>query len=320
MKYWPEFGCKGKESISVRQLLQHEAGLARAAPRFALKHGAGGLVRSLSDFKRMCRWIAKARPDPNEVGIPTYHALTQGWLVAGLAEQVARRHTVRNKYPLLVADLVLRPLGIEGEVFVQVPEESVNTEGSSVQERLASIALDPKLFADNDSDIFGDIGVGFGSGKDGLGELGMDPRMFNDVSIRAALLPAANTHFTARGLAALYGALGGDGSLSHQGRVLSEEYCRNLQRTIASADGSPWPCGFRQFHVVPNGSMTSTGRAFGFTGLMNSVGYCDPEDGLAVAVVVNQLGEFGEAAAELLNAVASVLGTARHTLEGLGTR
>lgn len=321
MQYWPEFGCAGKEAISIRQILQHEAGLAHASPRFALKHGAGGLIRALGDFKRMCRWIAKARPDAKDLGVPTYHALTQGWLVAGLAEQVARKHTKRSDYKSLVADLVLRPLGIEEDVFVQIPEESITQEVSHVQARLASVALDPDLLAkDESNDIFTDIGGGFRS-NDGIGQLGMDPRMFNDASIRAALLPAANTHFTAGALAVIYGALGGNGSLVHQGRVLSEEYCRNLQREIASYDGrSPWPCGFRRFQVVPDGDTASVGRAFGFVGLMNSIGYCDPEDGLSVAVVVNQLSENGDAAAELLSTVSSVLGTARHTLEGLGTR
>merc|ERR1712134_97733 len=93
----------------------------------------------------------------------------------------------------------------------------------------------------------GDVFDDMTNGSDSLQEMGMDPRAFNDASLRAALLPAVNTHWTARGLATMYSALSGDGSVPGQGRVLSAEYCQRLQEDIATATGPGyWPTGFRR--------------------------------------------------------------------------
>jgi CubicO group peptidase (beta-lactamase class C family) len=35
VRYWPEFGQNGKENVTVRQLISHEAGLAGGARRAA---------------------------------------------------------------------------------------------------------------------------------------------------------------------------------------------------------------------------------------------------------------------------------------------
>merc|ERR1719162_2832016 len=102
-----------------------------------------------------------------------------------------------------------------------------------------------------------------------LEQMGMDPRVFNDASLRASLLPSVNTHWTARGLASMYAALALDGALPGQGRVLSQAYCHRLHAEITSAPGPGlWPSGFRRMKVATAfDNVELVSRGFGFPGL-----------------------------------------------------
>jgi len=318
--YWPSFGSCGKGKLTIAQLLQHEAGLAHALPRKLAKQGAGAAIRTLCSFKDMTRWIATAKPLPDEIGRESYHAVTQGWLLGGLAEQVACQHVQNSRwrYPQLVEDLVLRPLGIQDKVFVCVPSDGsgcANGIRDDVGPRLTSISMHPKELAE-DGDLLGDFGASNKSNGNGLQSLGLDPRAFNDPTVRKALLPAVNTHFTARGLATIYAALAMDGSLGNGQRVLSDNGTRALHALVASGGGrtpaATWPGGFRRMQA-PKGQLL-----FGFPGLFNNMAYSDPAEGLGVAVLVNQLDYEGEATKELLLTAATTMNIAPHSMDGLG--
>jgi len=319
-RYWPAFGSAGKASITVRQMLEHKAGLAHVMPDFSSADGAGSVVREFCNFDKMQRWIAKAKPNQAEIGHPTYHAMTHGWLVAGFAEKVAQAHDKRWTYESLVHVLILQPLGIANNVAVRIAEEgdSFICGGLVLEKRLASIGISAKMLSqDGSGDILGDMN----NDSSTLQEMGMDPRAFNDASLRASLLPQVNTHWTATGLATMYAALANDGALPGQGRVLSAAYCCRLQEEIAACkeEGLWWPSGFRRFKVASSASNpVSVPRGFGFPGLFNNMAYCDPAEGLSVAILVNQLDTQGTAAKALLGTVAQALGVAKHTGDGLG--
>merc|ERR1711908_101378 len=155
---------------------------------------------------------------------------------------------------------------------------------------------------DNDGDMLASMS----DGTKALEEMGMDPRVFNDASIRASLLHAINTHWTARGLATIYAALAVDGGLPGQGRILSQAYCQWLQAEIAGSKAPGlWPVGFRRMKVSLSAEdVSAVPRGFGFPGLYNNMAYCDPAEGLAVAILVNQLDMQGSAAKEVLATVA----------------
>mmetsp|Transcript_121275 Transcript_121275/g.213821 ORF Transcript_121275/g.213821 Transcript_121275/m.213821 type:complete len:984 (-) Transcript_121275:57-3008(-) len=318
-RYWPAFASSGKECITVRQVLEHRAGLAYAMPSFASDKGVGAAVRELCNFGRMRNWIATARPDRSQMGKAEYHAVTHGWLVAGLAEKIAQAHDKRWTYEALVRELILLPLGIIQDVAVRIPEaeDKVICNGQNLETRLTSVGVSAKVLPkDGSGDMLGDMS----SGMSALEEMGMDPRVFNDASLRSSLLPAVNTHWTARGLATMYSALAFDGAIPGKGRVLSQSYCRRLQAEVASAQGPDlWPCGFRRMKVATSAdNRNEVLRGFGFPGLYNNMAYADPAEGLGVAILVNQLDTEGIAAREVLETIARVLRVARHTMDGLG--
>jgi len=299
--------------------LEHKAGLAHAMPEFESGESLGAAVRNLCNFAKMRSWIAKARPNFEDVGRPEYHAVTHGWLVAGLAEKAAQAHDKRWTYEALVHELILRPLGICNDVAVRISEagDPMICRGEILESRLASLGLNSSMLPQDDAgDMLGDMS----NATKALEQMGMDPRAFNDMSLRAALLPAVNTHWTARGLASVYGALANDGAIAGQGRVLSADYCRRLQAEIASSEEPGlWPSGFRRMAVASSANDTAAVlRGFGFPGLYNNMAYCDPVEGLSVAILVNQLDTRGTAAKQILSTIAEVLGTAPHTWDGLG--
>ena len=79
--HWPAFAAKGKEHVTVRHLLSHQAGLASAMPPAAT-------LDTLCDWGNMTSYIAAATPE-HEAGAETrYHYLTFGWLCGGLIEAV----------------------------------------------------------------------------------------------------------------------------------------------------------------------------------------------------------------------------------------
>jgi CubicO group peptidase (beta-lactamase class C family) len=80
--FWPEFGQRGKEPITIRQVLQHRSGLpvARSAARDALV---------MTDWGRSVRHIEQAHPRSRPGEAPAYHYLTYGFILGELVRRVS---------------------------------------------------------------------------------------------------------------------------------------------------------------------------------------------------------------------------------------
>jgi CubicO group peptidase (beta-lactamase class C family) len=100
--YWPEFAAGGKGRVTVRDLLTHRAGLWSVR---AVAERPEDLLDHLAIEERLA---ARAVRAPTERS--AYHAITYGWLVAGLA----RRVTGGRSLPELVRTEIAEPLGVEG--------------------------------------------------------------------------------------------------------------------------------------------------------------------------------------------------------------
>jgi CubicO group peptidase (beta-lactamase class C family) len=108
--YWPEFAAQGKESIPVRWLLSHRAGLP--ATRRDLQ------LADIMDWDRMVQVLADEEPHfPPGVG-HRYHALTYGWL----AGEIIRRITGMGVEEFFV-QRVVRPLKVDA--WIGVPKEEL---------------------------------------------------------------------------------------------------------------------------------------------------------------------------------------------------
>ncbi|WP_198676016.1 serine hydrolase domain-containing protein [Kribbella monticola] len=107
--YWPEFGAAGKETVLLRHVLGHTAGLPTWQQPLR--------TEQLYDWSTMTSLLAEQAPSsvPGEVG--AYHAITQGYLIG----EVVRRVTGRS-LPTFFADDVAGPLGADFHLGVS-PED-----------------------------------------------------------------------------------------------------------------------------------------------------------------------------------------------------
>ena len=100
--YWPEFAQNGKDQITVRQLLAHEAGLPVVdEPLDAAK---------LADFDALAATVARQRPVWEPGTKHGYHGLSLGWYEGELIRRVDPKRRTLGRF---FADEIARPLGLE---------------------------------------------------------------------------------------------------------------------------------------------------------------------------------------------------------------
>jgi len=107
--YWPEFAQQGKEQITVRQLLAHQAGL------FALDEP---LDRDLvADLDRLAGVLARQKPAWAPGTRQAYHAITLGFYEGELVRRVDPRHRTLGQ---LFQDEIATPLGLDA--YIRLPD------------------------------------------------------------------------------------------------------------------------------------------------------------------------------------------------------
>jgi CubicO group peptidase (beta-lactamase class C family) len=273
--YWPEFAAGGKERVTVRDLLTHRAGLWSVR---AVAERPEDLLDHLAMEERLA---ARAVRAPTERS--AYHAITYGWLVAGLA----RRVTGGRGLAELAHSEVAGPLGVEG-LHIGVNEttrEFVAQPVGSALRHLGAAArvITPALTSVKTTRAFHDALI-----APGFHELfeGSEP------SIWATEMPAVNGALTAGALARLYGALANGGQEPGGPRLLAATTVRELGRVqVRSGDavlgiGMRWRLGYHQAF----GTGRDASRAFGHYGYGGSGGWADPELGLSLGFVTNRIG------------------------------
>lgn len=284
-RYWPEFADAGKETLTVRQLLCHEAGLY--AIRDMVEHAS-----EMLDWQQMTARLAAAAPRHAPGAAHGYHGLTYGWLVG----EVVRRVAGGKPFAELVERDLARPLALDG-LYCGVPPDQMHrcaqlmAKGmdGSIDERRRNTQRTLEA-ATRWGRRLARVGIRWDP-TEALAALvppGMEELDFNADELRAASIPAANGMFTARSLARLYACLAQGGELDGV-RLLSDDTLRQASQEQNRGAGRVipismrWRLGYhRAFAVrarVPEG--------FGHFGFGGSGGWADPRRQLAVALTVN---------------------------------
>ncbi|TXS44574.1 serine hydrolase domain-containing protein [Streptomyces sp. t39] len=269
--YWPEFAAAGKEKVLVRHLLSHRAGLAGLREPHSLD--------DLYDWDLTCSRLAATEPWWEPGTRSGYHALTYGHLVG----EVVRRITGVLPGDFLAAEIT-GPLGIDFTIGLPDEEsgrvaELVHPQAAPGGEQAAAFAqLPPVAVA-----ALANPGTGIAAA--------------NTAAWRAAQIPAANGHGTARAVAALYGIVAGRGE--HGGRrVLSAEAAERVREGQGACRDLVLGAGFARDTEVAlglwlsgaHGSYGPNPRAVGHDGFGGSCGLADPEAGLSLGYVMNRMG------------------------------
>ncbi|MFF7549222.1 serine hydrolase domain-containing protein [Streptomyces canus] len=269
--YWPEFAAAGKEKVLVRHLLSHRAGLSGLREPHSLTE--------LFDWELTTERLAAMEPWWEPGTVSGYHAFTYGFLVG----EVVRRVSGLLPGAFLERE-VTGPLGID--FTIGLPEKEAG--------RAAELVHPPAASASEQAAIFAQLAP---AAIAALANPGAGAAEANTPEWRAAEIPAANGHGTARAVTALYGIFAGRGA--HDGhRVLSPEAaervresqgrCRDL--VLGAGLDSETELGLGLWLSGPNGSYGPNPRAFGHDGFGGSCGLADPEAGVSLGYVMNRMG------------------------------
>ena len=275
--HWPEFGCNGKEAITIRQALCHEAGLYRITDLISRP-------AEMLDWAHMKNLIADATPvhEPGEQH--GYHALTYGWLVGGLIEEISGQ-------PLqsVLFDELVEPLGLDG-MFIGMPHNELYRRAELTQ-GVSNPAKPREPWQETAMSwverALGQLGVELAEFDAALNPF-TETFDWNAEETVMAMIPAANGQFTARSLARMYAMLANGGELDGV-RILSAERVREISQVRSRARDRVlfmpmhWRMGYHRAFSLG----VRAPEAFGHYGYGGSGAFCDPGRSLAVALTLN---------------------------------
>ena len=275
--YWPEFAQQGKERITVRQVLAHQAGL------FAFDEPVDRSV--VADLDRLAVVLARQKPAWEPGTRQAYHALTLGFYEGELLRRVDPQHRSLGQF---FQDEIASPLGLD--LFIRIPEEIPNARLATMAppgpiKRLFGFPLRFTLEAVNPhSNIYRALVINPGAA------VCLDEHR---IYARNLEVPSGGAVGTARTIAHAYSVF------ATGGRELG---LRKETLDLLAAPATPPTHGFHdeclkgdvQFSLGfmkpsvlwPFGSV----RAFGSPGAGGALGFADPSVGLGYAYVTSQMG------------------------------
>ena len=268
--WWPEFAAAGKEALTVRQLLSHQAGLQSIRKRLP--------EDAFLDWKLMTRELAAAAPWNPTGSVHTYHTNTYGFLAGELVRQVSGLDF--NRY---FAANIATPL--KADVFFGIPDEDLP--------RAVELVWHPS----GDPPV-GILDLPMSEERRMVLHCYFNPSGFSSMGVmnttnwRQAVIPSTNGHGTADGIARIYHVLSHGGSyggkkilsqelLTEATRIQSQGYCPILERDVSFC------LGFQR--TRPDRPLGPNTDSFGHYGTGGSLGFADPSLKLGFGYVMNAI-------------------------------
>lgn len=275
--YWPEFGQNGKERITVRQLLAHQAGL------FAFDEPVDKSL--IADLDRLAVVLARQTPAAPPGSRQSYHALTLGFYQGELIRRIDPLHRSLGQF---FQDEIATPLDLD--FYIRVPAWIPNS-------RMATLAppgsvamffgfpIRMTLAAMNRrSNIHRALIANPGTG------VCLDAER---VYSRDFEVPSGGGVGTARAIAKAYGVFATGG---HELGLAPETIGALMEPPIPAANGfyDDGLLGDVRFSLgfMKPGPVWRFGSpsSFGAPGSGGSLGFADPEAGIGYAYVTSQMG------------------------------
>jgi len=267
---WPEFAQAGKARITLRDALAHRAGLPGVRARLA--------DDAMFHWDTMCDGLAASQPwwRPDEGH--GYHVNTFGFL----AGEPVRRRT-GSAYGAALRERMTGPLGLDLHVGLDTADlarvADIDAPGSTSDQ--------PDPLAALTGDEHAQMLLHTYFNPPGLSGIGV----VNTTEWRQSAIPSTNGHATARAISGFYAALLpgslqpvlGPGLVAEATTTASEGHDRVLDRP------SRFGLGFA-LHQDERPAGT-TPAAFGHYGYGGSLGFADPDAGIAFAYLINRPGD-----------------------------
>ncbi len=260
--YWPEFGVSGKETVTVAEMLSHQAGLPYWDAYLDVVTAESTATTWLHEDV-ITESLAESPIVPGVRGRFAYHAVTLGWLIHGLV-----RALTGVSLSEMFAKTFTSPYGLE--YFLGLPPGRTDT--------VATLLVDPRQgveSVDPDPDQTAKSLLRSANGVDFLENIDL----INSSSFHAVPQGACNGIGTARGLAGVYVALA-DLNLG----PMRSRFTESQLRIPGPGPRREQGMGFQVRMPTP---WNDVDTAYGHTGAGGSIGFYDPEYELAFALVTN---------------------------------
>lgn len=286
--YWPSFGQAGKEAITVRQLVNHESGLACLDTPLTLEQCVDPTAAAT-----VKRALESQRPVWTPGTDQGYHALTFGLYARELFERVAGEplgaFLRRELFEPLGSDVHLGTPATEDHKIATlyqpaVPNRLMRMVGATLLQPRSTEAHVARAALSRDS-----------IARRALLNPTPGPRgvlAYNDVPVRRAELAWASATASADGVARAYLPFASGGM--HDGRRYLDEatfspvYPRQgwSERDLVVQKPMGWAQGFlkEERHLF-----SPTPESFGHAGMGGSLGWADPVEQLALGYVMNRM-------------------------------
>ncbi len=266
VRYWPEFGRHGKDTVRVRHVVSHGAGLPGVGTPLAEADWA--------DYEKMEALLADQKLASDPDAFHCYHALTIGWLLGALIRRIDGR-TLGGFF----AEEIAGPLGLDA--WIGLPEAEEPRVGRMLlgvgmgplsAEQLADPVLrsvwgNPPLFPDNDM-------------------------AWNSRALHAAEIGGAGGIADARSMARYYGCMALGGTLD--GVTVLEPETVALGRAELSRFMDPYIAEAMAFGTVwalqtPQMRFGPAPDAFGHSGAGGSIHGAWPRTRTGFSYVMNEM-------------------------------
>jgi CubicO group peptidase (beta-lactamase class C family) len=277
-KYWPEFAQNGKEKITVRQLLAHQAGL------FAFDEPVDRNV--VANLDQLAAVMARHKPAWEPGTRQAYHGLTLGFYEGELMRRVDPRHRTLGRF---FHDEIATPLG--EDFYIRLPEEIPNARFAT----LSPPGMIKMLFGFRPVRL---LVEGLNRRSNISRALSANPgtAVYLDadrVYARNLEVPAGGGVGTARSMAHAYGVFATDG---RELGLRQETLDLLAAPAIPPAHGFYDEClkGEVQFSLgfmkpSPNWRFGGAG-SFGSPGTGGALGFADPDAGIGYGYVTSRMG------------------------------
>jgi CubicO group peptidase (beta-lactamase class C family) len=277
--YWPEFAQAGKENISVRQLLSHQAGLC------AIHEPIPKTV--LSDPEALALILARQEPAWEPGTRQGYHAISIGFYESELVRRVDSRHRRLGQF---FQEEIAAPLGLD--FYIGLPDEIDNS-------CLATIKMfQPAAMPFHLSEV--PIAYAFAlMNKDSLTTKALFKNPGLGIPFDAQRIYSREIEFPAMG------GIGTARSIAHAYSAMLTGELGITQATLGalSAPATPPRDGFHDLVLKVDWCLSlgfakpglslkfgQNDTAFGTPGLGGSFGFADPACQVGYAYVTNQMG------------------------------
>jgi CubicO group peptidase (beta-lactamase class C family) len=260
-EYIPEYAQNGKEGTTIAHVLAHRAGVA-TMPEEARD------LDSIEDWDRIVSLICESKPSIRPGRMLAYHAVSGGYILGEIVRRVTGK-TVRE----VLAGEILDPLGFRWGNYGVAPED--------VDVVAPSCVTGPPLLPP----LSVLVKRVLGSSIREVVELSNDPRFLT------ALVPSANVVTTANELSRFFEIFRQGGELEGV-RVMEPRTIRRAltEQSHLEIDFSlVFPTRFSYGLMLGADYVSLYGRdtdlAFGHLGLINIMGWADPERAISVGLI-----------------------------------